>query len=124
MHENAENSRCLNDDELIGNYVCPRRDAASLIGDGISAVWGLFLFSSDPNTRQHNVPGRHFGWVLEGVDGRAARFDWVLERVDGTAAQIHPISNAHGTPVMAAWSSGRRPKTGTPPLLQRGARPC
>ena len=74
MHANAENSRCLNDDdELIGDYVCSRLDAASVVGDGISAVWGLFLFSSDPNTRQHNVPGRHFGWVLEGVDDRAAR---------------------------------------------------
>ena len=44
-----------------------------MVGDGISAVWGLFLFSSDPNTRHHNAPGRHFGWVLEGVDDRAAR---------------------------------------------------
>ena len=65
----------------------------------LGAVWGLFLFSSDPNTRQHNVPGRHFVWVLEGVDAMAARFDWVLERLDGTAARIHPSQTSHGTPV-------------------------
>ena len=84
MHANAENSRCLNDDELIGDYVCSRVDAASLVGDGISAVWGLFF-----------------------VDGSAARFDWVLERVDGTAARIHPSSNAHGKTVygrMEQWA--------------------
>ena len=113
MHANAANSRCLNDDEVIGDYVCSRHGAASLVGDGISAVWGLFLFS---------VPGTHFGWVLEGVDGRAARFDWVLERVDGTAARIHPSSNAHGTPVYGRMEQWAPPQDrNSAPAATRGA---
>ena len=71
---------------MIGGYVCSRPDAASLVGDGISAVWGRFLVSSDPNAPLNpSVP--------------ESRFDWVLERVDGTAARIHPSSSAHGAPV-------------------------
>ena len=75
-----------------------------------------------PNTRQQHVPGRHFGWVVEGVDGRAARFDWVLERVDGTAARIHPSSNVHGTPVygrMEQWAPPR--DRNSAPAATRGA---
>ena len=32
MHANAENSRCLNDDELIGDYACSRPDAPRASG--------------------------------------------------------------------------------------------
>jgi len=92
MHANGENWRSLDNDEIIRNYVCSRNDAEDLIGAGICAIWAVFLFSTDPNTRLPHVPGRRFGW-------NAARFDWILERVDGSAVRIHPGRGIHGTPV-------------------------
>ena len=49
MHANGENWRSLDDDQIIRNYVCSRPDAATLVGDGICAARGVFLFSPDPN---------------------------------------------------------------------------
>ena len=121
MHANGENSRRLDDDELVGDYVCSRPDAASLVGDGISAAWALFLYSPDPNTRLPHVPGRQFDWVLEAVDGTGARFDWVLERVGGTAVRIHPGSNSHGTPVYGRMEQWAPPQDGrSAPAATRG----
>ena len=77
MHAQCERSRRPNDDELVLNYVCHHPQAASLIGDGISAVWGVFLYISDPNTRDdtHRVPGSSSAWIwkpLTAGDGMGA----------------------------------------------------
>ena len=96
MHANGENWRSLDDDETIRNYVCARPNAATLVGDSICAIWGVFLFSPDPNTRLPHVPGRRFDLVLETVDNSAARFVW-----DGSSVRIHPSRNSHGLPVLS-----------------------
>jgi len=121
MHANGENWRSLDDDETIRNYVCSRNDAEDVIGDGICAIWGVFLFSPDPNTRLPHVPGRRFDWVLETVDNSAARFDWVLERKDGSAVRIHPGSNSHGVPVYGSLQQWAPPQDGySAPAATRG----
>ena len=121
MHANGENWRRLDDDQLIRAYVCSRPDAATLVGDGICAVWGVFLFSPDPNTRLPHAPARQFDWVLEGIDGSAARFDWVLERVDGSSARIHPSSNSHGAAVHGSMQHWAPPQDGySAPAATRG----
>ena len=117
MHANGENWRSLDDDETIRNYVCSRNDAEDLIGDGICAIWGVFLFSPDPNTRLPHVPGRRFDWVLDS----ASRFDWVLEREDGSAVRIHPGSNSHGVPAYGSLQQWAPPQDGySAPAATRG----
>jgi hypothetical protein len=78
--------RCLDDDELLRDYVCSRPDAAELVGGGIEQAWGAFLGSVDQNHRlAPHVP--------------VQRFDWVLIREDNTSARIHPSSKSHGVAV-------------------------
>ena len=49
---------------------------------------------------------------METVDGRAARCGWVLERVDGTAARNHPSQNSYWRPVISRMEQWAPPPDG------------
>ena len=78
--------RCLDDDELLRDYVCSRPDASELVGAGIEQAWGAFLGSVDQNYRLAPHVPLH-------------RFDWVLIRADNTSARIHPSGKSNGVAV-------------------------
>ncbi len=100
MADNKEVIRCLDNDEVLRDYVCSRTDAEDLVGHGIIAVWGCVHVSADPES---HVPGC-FDFILERCSPPNPS-ESQGPRQDAKAVRIRPEDNS-GAAAAAARGPG------------------